>query len=85
MGISFKNQNLKGVFIMPIKNVVQKANLMIGQINPHYDMTVNNVKEIHEVYGGSFDTICCSFRFGYLQGMKAAKAEMKRGGAELNG
>ena len=35
---------------MPIKNVVQKANLMIGQINPHYDMTVNNVKEIHEVY-----------------------------------
>jgi hypothetical protein len=81
MGISFKNKNLKGVFIMPIKNAVQKANLMIGQINPHYDMTVNNVKEIHEVYGGSFETICCSFRLGYLQGMKAAKAEMKRGGA----
>ena len=65
---------------MAIKNAVQKANSIIGQINPRYDMTVNNVKEIHEVDGGSFDTICCSFRFGYLQGMKAAKAEMKRGG-----
>ncbi len=64
---------------MPIKNAVQKANSMIRQINPRYDMTVNNVKEIHEVYGGSFDTICCSFRLGYLQGMKAAKAELKRG------
>lgn len=70
---------------MAIKNAVQKANSIIGQINPRYNMTVNNVNEIHEVYGGSFDTICCSFRFGYLQGMKAAKAEMKRGGAELNG
>lgn len=70
---------------MPIKNAVQKANSMIGQINPRYDMTVNNVKEIHEVYGGSFDTICCSFRLGYLQGMKAAKAELKRGGGKLDG
>lgn len=78
MGTSFKNQNLKGVFYYVNKNVVQKSNSMIGQINPRYDMTVNNVKEIHEVYGGSFDTICCSFRLGYLQGMKAAKAEMKR-------
>ena len=75
---SFKNQNLKGVFIMAIKNVVKKADSLIGTINPRYDMTINNVKEIHDMYGGSFETICCSFRFGYMQGMKAAKAEMKK-------
>ena len=44
MEASFKNQNLKGVFIMAIKNAVQKANSIIGQINPRYDMTVNNGK-----------------------------------------
>ena len=69
---------------MTIKNTVQKADSIIGQINPYYDMTVNNAKEIHEVYGGGLDAICCSFRFGYLQGMKAAKAELKRGG-KVNG
>ena len=27
-----------------------------------------------------FDLICSSFKFGYLQGMKAARAEIERGG-----
>ena len=63
---------------MPVKNVVKHANSLIGTINPRYDMTVNNAREIYDMYGGNLETICCSFRFGYLQGMKAAKAEMKR-------
>lgn len=67
-----------------IKNAVSKANAIIGTINPHYDMSCENMREIYDTYGGSFDVICCSFRFGYLQGMKAAKAEMKKGGA-VNG
>ena len=44
---------------------------MIGKIDPHYDMTNSNMTELYEL-------MCCSFKFGYLQGMKAAKAEMKR-------
>ena len=66
------------------KSAVSKANAIIGAINPCYDMTCENIREIYDTYGGSFDVICCSFRFGYLQGTKAAKAEMKKGGA-MNG
>lgn len=62
---------------MGVKSAVLKANAIIGTINPRYDMTYRNVREIQETYGGNFDAICCSFRFGYSQGMKAAKAEMK--------
>ena len=67
---------------MTIKNTVEKANSMRGMINPHYNMTIVNATEIHDVYGGNFESICCSFRFGYLQGVKAAKAEMRK--KELN-
>lgn len=63
---------------MGIKNVIQKSDATLGKINPRYDLTCENMREIRDTYGGSFDVICCSFRFGYLQGMKAAKAEMKK-------
>lgn len=62
-----------------MKNVVEKAKTMHGKINPRYDLRVNEIVEIYDTYGGNFDVICCSFKFGYLQGMKAAKAEMKKG------
>lgn len=48
------------------------------EINEKYDMTSTHVFEIEEHSGGYYDAICDSFKFGYLQGMKAAKAEMKR-------
>lgn len=63
-----------------IKNVVQKAESMTGKINPHYDLSIGNEQEIREKSKGSTDMILYSFRFGYLQGMKAAKAEMRKGG-----
>ena len=34
---------MKGVFIMPVKNVIKKTKTMIGKINPYYDMTSSNV------------------------------------------
>ena len=43
METSFKNQNLKGVFIMPVKNVIKKTKDMTGKIDPHYDMTNSNI------------------------------------------
>lgn len=67
-----------------VKNVVEKAKSVTEKINPYYDMSFENMREIYNTYGGNFEVICCSFRFGYLQGIKAAKAEMKKRGA-ING
>ena len=62
-----------------MKNVVEKSKSTLGKINPHYDISVLNVKEIYEKSSSPFDMICTGFRFGYIQGMKAAKAEISRG------
>lgn len=51
------------------------------EVNEKYAMCISNLYEIKEHTKGYFDAISDSFEFGYLQGMKAAKAEMKRGGA----
>ena len=81
METSFKNQNLKGVFIMAIKNVIKKSKSMVGKINPYYDINASNMHEMYEAYSHNpYDLMCCSFRLGYLQGMKAARSEIKRGG-----
>ena len=66
---------------MPVKNVIKKTKNMVGTINPYYDMTFLNMMEIYNAYSKQpFDQICSSFKFGYLQGMKAARAEIERGG-----
>ena len=67
-----------------VKNAVEKTKSMTGKINPYYDMSFENVSEIYNTYGGNFEVICCSFKFGYLQGIKTAKAEMRKRGA-ING
>lgn len=57
--------------------VVEKS---IGKINPFYDMHIANVNDLYASSANPFDLICNSFRFGYMQGTKAAKAEMKKAG-----
>lgn len=70
---------------MPVKNVVAKTKAMIGKVNPHYDMTDANIREIYETYPNQpLDLICCSFKFGYIQGMKAARSKMEKRGGEMN-
>ena len=32
---------------MPVKNVIKKTKTMIGKINPYYDMTSSNVRELY--------------------------------------
>ena len=70
---------LKGVFIMArvknTMNVIQNT-----EINTYYDASVLNLQEIKRNSKGIFDLIYNSFIFGYAQGMKAAKAEIQRGG-----
>ena len=67
--------------MIPVKNVIKKTKNMAEIINPYYDMTFLNMMEIYNAYSKQpFDLICSSFKFGYLQGMKAARAEIERGG-----
>jgi len=61
-----------------IKNVMQKVEEISGNINPYYNMTIGNMKEIEENSKELFDLIYNSFKFGYIQGMKAEKAKQKR-------
>lgn len=64
-----------------IKNVIEKAEAMTGKINPAYNINCMHVVEIYEGSGGDwFRSIVNGFKIGYMQGMKAAKAEMKKGG-----
>ena len=48
-------------------------------INPRYDMSFEQLK-ILEKTSDIKDLIYDAFSFGYLQGTKAAKAEMRKGG-----
>lgn len=69
---------------MARKSVIEKAESMIGKINPHYTLKSDELEELHNGSKSWFHVIANSFRYGYMQGMKAAKAEMKKGGA-VNG
>lgn len=73
---SFKYKKLKGAFFM---NAVEKAEKMLGKINNRYNLTAREMDEIYQEYNHDmFDLISCAFRFGYLQGSKAVKAEMRK-------
>lgn len=63
-----------------VKNTMRLINSSIGKINNNYDMTVQNVRDIEDATNETYDLITYGFCFGYIQGMKAAKAEMKKGG-----
>ncbi len=47
-------------------------------INPRYDVSILNVQEVFRISDyKAFSLFDNSFRLGYAQGMKAAKAEMR--------
>ena len=58
-----------------VKNTMQLINSTIGHINTRYDLCSNNIQDILEASHSHYDLVSNSFRFGYIQGMKAAKAE----------
>lgn len=59
-----------------VKNTIQLTKTV--KVNPRYSMTTENMEDIKEASSNSFYMMVNSFRFGYMQGMKAAKAEMKQ-------
>lgn len=59
------------------KNAVAKAESMAGKINTRFSITYNATIELIKHYPGKFEYGLAMFRLGYMQGMKAAKAELK--------
>ena len=52
---------------------------MLGKVNNRYDLTANEMNDIYQKYKNDMvGLIGCAFRFGYLQGSKAVKAEMRK-------
>lgn len=74
---------MKGVFIMAeVKNAIKVIKESIGHINPKYDISYQNVDDIYNNHKhDKIGLIIDGFRFGYIQGMKAVKAEIRKGGA----
>lgn len=67
-----------------VKNTMQLVKKSIGHINAKYDIGIKNIIDIRKESKDCYDLICNGFIFGYMQGMKAAKAEMKKSGV-VNG
>lgn len=62
-----------------VKNTMDLISRSKVHINARYDMCIENIYDIYKASADCTDLICNGFKFGYIQGMKAAKAEMKRG------
>ena len=61
-----------------MKDLINKLNSSIGQINPHYDATYQDIEAINNAAESKYELICLSFRFGYMQGTKAALAKQRK-------
>lgn len=55
------------------RSIINEINKTVGKINPIYDMEARDFEEIKKHSKNTYDLIYNSFRFGYSQGMKAAK------------
>ena len=62
-----------------VRNTMKLVEASIGTISNLYGMRIENIKDIYENSEDSIGMICNGFRFGYMQGMKAAKSEMRYG------
>lgn len=63
---------------MILRNVVAKAESMAGKINTRFSISCDQLAELSRHYTGRFEYGLAAFRLGYMQGMKAAKAEQEK-------
>lgn len=68
---------------MIIKNAVKKAESMKGKIDTRFSISCDQLAVVVNHYPGRFEMSLACFRLGYMQGMKAAKAEQKKGEAAV--
>ena len=62
-----------------VRNTMKLVNKAEGKISDGYDMHTKNMLDIYNASNGDrCRMIFNAFRFGYMQGMKAAKAEMRK-------
>lgn len=61
-----------------VRNTMELAQKANKVINKNYDIYGKNIMEITSESNNSVDMVVNGFRFGYMQGYKAAKAEMKK-------
>lgn len=62
---------------MILRNAVEKAESMEGKIPSRYSLSSTEAFELARNYEG-VELALMAFRLGYMQAMKAAKAEQKR-------
>lgn len=62
-------------------NAVKVVERMRKKINPRFDASVIEFKELVKAYPGKFELMNAAFIFGYAQGQKAESARRKRGAA----
>lgn len=65
--------------VPPCAGIMKEIEAITGTIKPCYDISIWNARTIYNNSKDSYDLVLNGFRYGYLQGMKAAKAEMKGG------
>jgi len=61
-----------------VRSAVRTGKNILGKINPHYDMCLEQVDEIYNNSSHKIDAIFSAFCFGYAQGLKAAKAARRK-------
>lgn len=59
-------------------NVMKKIQEMRGNINPYYDMDIQDMMKISNSTDERFLLVSNAFTFGYIQGMKAQKAKDRK-------
>ena len=59
------------------KNAVEISQESLGKINSRYDMKSKDIDAILDGSANIYEMISNGFRFGYMQGLKAARAKSK--------
>ena len=62
-----------------VKNTMKLIASYLKQANGNYALYANNIEDIYKISNTPCELIYNGFRFGYMQGMKAAKAELRKG------
>lgn len=60
-----------------VRNTMKLIEESTEQINERYDLYSHNVDDIHANSKNPIDMIVKGFRFGYMQGVKATRAELR--------
>ena len=65
---------------MTKRNIVKTAEKVEGNINPHYDLRLDEMRQLINIVenGRAAEGIALAFRYGYAMGQQATYAEQRR-------